>query len=55
MRRDRHVRSYQDRHVRSYADIVKVIGVEEHVMRHEALLFRIEVRDLHRFAVLAAG
>jgi hypothetical protein len=25
---------------------VKVIGVDEHVVRHEALLFRMEVRDL---------
>ena len=29
-------------------DGVKVIGVAEHVVRHEALLFRMEVRDLHR-------
>jgi hypothetical protein len=36
-------------------DDVKVIGVDEHVVRHEALLFRMEVRDLHRFAVVAAG
>jgi hypothetical protein len=34
---------------------VKVIGVDEHVVRHEALLFRMEVRDLHRLAVAAAG
>jgi hypothetical protein len=34
---------------------VKVIGVDEHVVRHEALLFRMEVRDLHCFAVAAAG
>ncbi len=31
------------------------IGVDEHVVRHEALLFRMEVRDLHRPAVVAAG
>jgi len=31
------------------------LGVDEHVVRHEALLFRMEVRDLHRFAVVAAG
>jgi hypothetical protein len=36
-------------------DGVRVIGVDEHVVRHEALLFRMEVRDLHRFAVVAAG
>jgi hypothetical protein len=36
-------------------DAVKVIGVDEHLVRHEALLFRMEVRDLHRFAVVAAG
>jgi hypothetical protein len=34
---------------------VKVVGVDEHVVRHEALLFRMEVRDLHRLAVAAAG
>jgi hypothetical protein len=36
-------------------DGVKVMGVDEHVVRHEALLFRMEVRDLHRFAVVAVG
>jgi hypothetical protein len=36
-------------------DDVRVHGVDEHVVRHEALLFRMEVRDLHRFAVVAAG
>jgi hypothetical protein len=36
-------------------DGVQVIGVDEQVVRHEALLFRMEVRDLHRFAVAAAG
>ncbi len=36
-------------------DGVAVIGVDEHVVRHEALLFRMEVRDLHRLAVVAAG
>ena len=36
-------------------DGVQVIGVDEHVVRHEALLFRMEVRDLHRLAVVAAG
>jgi transposase-like protein len=36
-------------------DGVRVIGVDEHVVRHEALLFRMEVRDHHRFAVVAAG
>jgi len=34
---------------------VAVLGVDEHVVRHEALLFRMEVRDLHRLAVAAAG
>ncbi|GAA1798286.1 hypothetical protein [Nostocoides veronense] len=34
---------------------VTVLGVDEHVVRHEALLFRMEVRDLHRLAVAAAG
>jgi hypothetical protein len=36
-------------------DGVNAIGVDEHVVRHEALLFRMEVRDLHCFAVAAAG
>lgn len=36
-------------------DKVTVIGVDEHVVRHEALLFRMEVRDLHRPAVVAVG
>jgi hypothetical protein len=31
------------------------LGVDEHVVRHEALLFRMEVRDLHRSAVVAVG
>ncbi len=31
------------------------LGVDEHIVRHEALLFRMEVRDLHRLAVAAAG
>ncbi len=34
---------------------VAVLGVDEHVVRHEALLFRMEVGDLDRFAVAAAG
>ena len=34
---------------------VTILGVDEHVVRHEALLFRMEVRDLHRLAVAAAG
>jgi hypothetical protein len=29
------------------------VGVDEHLVRHEALLFRMEVRDLDRFAVAA--
>lgn len=36
-------------------DGVKVVGVDQHVVRHEALLFRMEVRDLHRLVVAAAG
>jgi len=36
-------------------DGVTTLGVDEHVVRHEALLFRMEVRDLHRLAVAAAG
>lgn len=36
-------------------DGVAVLGVDEHVVRHEALLFRMEVRDLHRLAVAAVG
>jgi len=36
-------------------DGVNAIGVDEHVVRQEALLFRMEVRDLDRFAVVAAG
>ncbi len=36
-------------------DGVAVIGVDEHVVRHEALLFRMEVRDLHRLVVVATG
>lgn len=36
-------------------DGVTTLGVDEHVVRHEALLFRMEVRDLHRVAVVAAG
>ncbi len=34
---------------------VTSLGVDEHVVRHEALLFRMEVRDLHRLVVVAAG
>lgn len=36
-------------------DGVSTLGVDEHVVRHEALLFRMEVRDLDRLAVAAAG
>ena len=36
-------------------DGVKVIGVDEHCVRHEALLYRMEVRDLHGLVVVAAG
>ena len=32
---------------------VTILGVDEHVVRHEALLFRMEVRDLHRLVVVA--
>jgi transposase len=31
------------------------LGVDEHVVRHVALLFRMEVRDLHCTVVVAAG
>ena len=34
---------------------VKTLGVDEHIVRHEALLFRMEVRGLRRFAVVAVG
>ena len=34
---------------------VKTLGVDEHVVRREALLFRMEVRDLRRLAVVAVG
>jgi transposase len=34
---------------------VRALGVDEHVVRHEALLVRMEVRDLDRFVVAAAG
>ena len=33
---------------------VTSLGVDEHIVRHEALLFRMEVRDLHRLVVVAA-
>jgi len=36
-------------------DDVTAIGVDEHVVRHEALLFRMEVRDHHCPVVVAAG
>jgi len=36
-------------------DNVTAVGVDEHVVRHEALLFRMEVRDLRRSVVVAAG
>ena len=36
-------------------DGVKVIGVDEDVVRHEALLDRMEVKDLHGLAVVAVG
>ena len=36
-------------------DAVTTIGVDEHVVRHEALLFRMEVRDRHRLVVRATG
>ena len=34
---------------------VKALGVDEHIVRHEALFFRMEVRGLRRFAVVAVG
>ena len=36
-------------------DAVRVIGVDEHVVRHEALFFRMEVEDLGRPVVAATG
>ena len=36
-------------------DGVTTLGVDEHVVRHEALLLRMEVRDLRRSAVAAVG
>lgn len=33
---------------------VHTLGVDEHIVRHEALLIWMEVRDLHRLAVVAA-
>ena len=36
-------------------DGVKVIGVDEHVVRHEALFFRMEVEDLGCPVVAAMG
>ena len=36
-------------------DGVRVVGVDEHVVRLVARLFRMEVRDLHRAVVVAAG
>jgi hypothetical protein len=35
-------------------DDVTALGVDEHIVRHEALLVRMEVGDLDRFAVAAA-
>ena len=34
---------------------VHTLGVDEHIVRHEALLIRMEVKDLHRLVVVAAG
>ena len=34
---------------------VKILGVDEHIVRHEALLFRMEVRDRRRYDVVAGG
>lgn len=34
---------------------VTSLGVDEHIVRREALLFRMEVRDHHRRVVVAAG
>ena len=33
---------------------VTSLGVDEHIVRHEALLYRMEVGDLHWLAVVAA-
>ncbi len=35
-------------------EAVTVVGVDEHLVRHEALLFRMEVEDLHGLVVVAA-
>ncbi|TCM38884.1 response regulator transcription factor [Kribbella sp. VKM Ac-2568] len=35
--------------------VVTTFDLDEYVVRHEALLFRMEVRDLHRSAVVAVG
>ena len=35
-------------------DNVTTLGVDEHIVRHEALLYRMEVGDLHWLAVVAA-
>jgi len=35
-------------------DGVEILGVDEHIVRHEALLFRMEVEDLHGLVVVAA-
>jgi hypothetical protein len=32
---------------------VRVLGVDEHIVRREALLFRMEVKDHHRRVVVA--
>jgi transposase len=34
---------------------VRTLGVDEHIVRHEALWIRMEVRDLRRSAVVAVG
>jgi hypothetical protein len=36
-----------------FADVTS-LGVDEHIVRHEALLYRMEVGDLHWLAVVAA-
>lgn len=39
----------------THLDGVKILGVDEHCVRHEALLIRMEVEDLHGLVVVAAG
>jgi hypothetical protein len=44
-----------DVYARPHDPTAPVVCMDEKPVRHEALLFRMEVRDLDRFAVAAAG